>query len=426
MEIESSLSKIFEDIDISWIDNTKNIKNSLQFQKIISIFPNLESIFQDGLHTNREEFHRTIKHIFRAFKIYFLLKEGNLIHKSLSLETINLISKRLKDQDLKKSLHLILILIYHDIGKFFDRKNHPHQSFLLILNNELLQPFRLLEEEELLISKVIQYHLIFATIYTGESTFYGVYSLFNDSMFVKLISNKENIEKFLDLLEIFTIIDILGYPYTEIYDHYLKYYNEIRTKLRNILECWPDKEKALMEAKKYSIDWLEWRIAGALRIFQFVETKPHLTKEFYFDKLKESVQNYTNKVIGSMNWELIRDQYLINTYKIQMKYSLALLMILAFGSFQRMGLKINAGISYKLILFWTLLSREIKNRSKESEYSPWNVFLEGMPHWSKIDKEFIERINDETIEKSIHNSKHEFNIDKKEFNLFLDFSKIMD
>ena len=37
---------------------------------------------------------------------------------------------------------------------------------------------------------------------------------------------------------------------------------------------------------------LDWRIAGGLRIFQFVETKPYLTEEFYYDKIKESIKEH--------------------------------------------------------------------------------------------------------------------------------------
>ncbi|MFX1595396.1 MAG: hypothetical protein ACFFBK_04960 [Promethearchaeota archaeon] len=116
---------------------------------------------------------------------------------------------------------------------------------------------------------------------------------------------------------------------------------------------------------------------------------------------------------------------MIYSYKIQLRYSLAFLMILAFGSFQRMGLKINTGISYKLILFWTLLLKEIESRSKKNPKSLWNIFLEGMPHWSKINEAFIEKLSNNNLKALIHNSKQEFDKDKKEFNLFLDFRHIV-
>ena len=90
-----------------------------------------------------------------------------------------------------------------------------------------------------------------------------------------------------------------------------------------------------------------------------------------------------------------------------------------------MGLKINTGVSHKLLLFWTLLSKEINLRSKNNHKSLWNIFLEGMPHWSKIDKYFIEILNNDTIESLIHNSNHEFDDDKEEFYLYLDFKQFL-
>ena len=266
--------------------------------------------------------------------------------------------------------------------------------------------------------------MLFAKIYTVESTFYGIYSLLKDLEFIELISNEYFIDRFVDLLEIFTYIDILGYSYAKIYDHYIKYYNEINFGLKNILKCLPDTKSALLKAKEYSQEWLEWRLAGALRIFQFVETKKYLTKEFYFQKLRESAIDSANEFMSSYNWDLLVKEYLTHSYKIQLNYSLAFLMILAFNSFQRMGLKINSGISYKLILFWTLLCKEINLRSKKYEESPWNIFFEGMPHWSKIDLTSISMLNDQTLETIIHNSRQKYNKSKEEYNLFLDFSQV--
>jgi len=240
----------------------------------------------------------------------------------------------------------------------------------------------------------------------------------------KFKNGKKSFDRFVDLLEIFTYIDILGYSYAKIYDHYIKYYKEINLGLKNVLYCLPDKKNALIRAKEYSQDWLEWRLAGALRIFQFVETKKFLTREFYFQKLRESIKDSDNKFINNYNWELLVKEYLVYSYKIQLNYSLAFLMILAFGSFQRMGLKINSGISYKLILFWTLLCKEINSRSKVGEESPWNIFFEGMPHWSKIDITSINMLNEQTLETIIHNSTQKYDKIKEEHNLYLNFNPV--
>ena len=419
-----SLSKLFNDIELSWIDSTANIDESDELSNLLSIFPNLESIFHDFRDRNKDEFQRTIRHIFRSFKVFFLIINGEFSHETLSQESIIIIREKILNLHSQNRLTIPIILIYHDIGRFLDNKKHPHHSYHLISSKNLLAHFELSDIEKLLIKKVIHYHLLIATVYTGESTFYGIYSLLNDQEFIKLLSREKAISRFIDILEIFTYIDILGYFYTKIYDHYIKYYDEISSKLKILLNLWPDKELALKKAKSYSQEWLEWRLAGALRIFQFVLTKPHLTPAFYYNKLKESIKNVDNEFISNLNWELIQKKYLSHSYKIQMRYSLALLMILAFGSFKRMGLKINTGISYRLILFWTLLSKEVITRSRNNELSPWNVYFEGFPHWSKIDKSIINILTDDVIEAIIYNAKHEYDKDKKEFSLSLDFTQV--
>ncbi|MFX1418941.1 MAG: hypothetical protein ACFE9N_08495 [Promethearchaeota archaeon] len=415
-----SLNKLFDKIELSWIDSITDIDNSDEFSELISIFPNLKRIFQDAQEKNRDELQRTIKHIFRSYKIFFLIVKGEFYHETLSNDSINKIQEKVLNQHSQNQLIIPILLMYHDIGRYIDNKQHPYHSYQLISNMDLLEAFELSDIEKLLIRKMVHYHLLIATIYTGESTFYGIYSLFNDPEFIELLSYENTFNRFIDLLEIFTYIDILGYYYTKIFDHYIRYYEEINLKLKNILNLWSKKESALLKAKEYSQEWLEWRLAGALRIFQFVETKPHLTKEFYYKKLKESILDTDIQLFNQFDWDELKKKYLIHSYKIQLRYSLALLMILAFGSFQRMGLKINTGVSYKLIFFWTLLCKEIESRSENNPNALWNIYLEEMPHWSKINQSFIEKINADKIKFIIYNAKHEFDNEKKEFNLYLD------
>jgi hypothetical protein len=420
----NSLKNLFNNIEISWIDSVENIGNSDEYKKLLQIFSNLEPIFKEAIEKNFDEFQRTIRHIFRSFKIFFLIINGKFSHETLSSESINKIQEKVLTLHSQNQIIIPILLMYHDIGRYIDNKNHPYQSYLLIKKMDLLGHFELSNVEKLLIREIIHYHLLVATIYTGESTFYGIYSLINDPEFNKLLIYENNVEKFIDFLEVFTYIDILGYYYTKIFDHYIRYYDEINSKLKAILKLWPDKEKSLSKAKKYSNEWLEWRLAGALRIFQFVETKPHLTKEFYYSKLADSIKKSDIPIFNNVDWDLLKDRFLAPSYKIQMRYSLALLMVLAFGSFRRMGLKINTGVSYKLLLFWTLLSKEIVLRSKETNKSIWNIYLVGMPHWSKIDISFIKKLSDKKIESLIHNSRVEYIKEKEEYNLYLDVVQI--
>lgn len=419
-----SLYKIFEKIELSWIDDFNEITSSKEYSQVISIFPNLKSIFQEGKEKDKEEFQRTIRHIFRLFKIFFLILDGEFSHDTLSHESINLIKEKLVNQHSLNKLIIPIILMYHDIGRLANKKEHPYYSYNLITEKNLLDLFNLSDIEILLIKKTIQYHLLFATIYTGESTFYGTYSLLNDMEINKLLDHKQNINRFIDLLEIFTYIDILGYSYARVYDHYIGYYNEINTKLKNVLNSSMEKDSALNIALNYSQEWSEWRIAGALRIFQYINTKPYLTEKFYFNKIQESINKDIENITNTGGWNAIKEQYLANSSKIQLKYGLAMLMLLAFGKFFRGPIQEEEKISSNLLLFWVLLSKEITKRSPKDLKCLWNVHFLGLPNWWNWDRKFKKKLNCHTLKTILKNSTQEFNTNKKEFNLYLDFNSI--
>lgn len=419
-----SLYKIFNNLDLSWIDTYNEITESMVYTQLISIFPNLENIFQEGRDKDKDEFQRTIRHIFRLFKIFFLIKEGEFSHETLSKESLNIIREKLLKLHSQNELIVPIILMYHDIGRLDNKKEHPYYSYNLISKRNLLEQFDLSEIDKLLVYKVIQYHLLFATIYTGESSFYGVYSLLNDTEFNKLLTSKNNIDKFIDMLEIFTYIDILGYSYARIYDHYIYYYNEINIKLKTILSLWSDEKEAFKKTLEYSREWLDWRIAGALRIFQYINTKPYLTKEFYFDKIQESINKDIEEITNGIGWDAVKEQYLANSAKIQLKYGLAMLMLLAFGKFFRGPIKEDEKISSNLILFWILLSKEITRRSLEEKEYLWNIHFIGLPNWWKWDRKFKKELNYHTLRDIFKNATQDIDTIKKEFNLYLDFNSV--
>ena len=76
------LHNIFSNLELSWIDSYSEIDQSNDYILLLSIFPNLEKIFQDGNHREKDEFQRTVRHIFRLFKIFFLIKNGELFHET--------------------------------------------------------------------------------------------------------------------------------------------------------------------------------------------------------------------------------------------------------------------------------------------------------------------------------------------------------
>ena len=419
------LAQIFDNLDLTWIDSSKEIIKTHAYAELLSIFPNLEQIFQEGIKNDKDEFIRTIRHIFCVFKVYFLLKNGDFKHDSLSRNALNKLRDIINRIDNINEKLLPLILTYHDIGRFFDKKDHPYQSHFVISNKKLLENFDLLDVERLLVDKIIQYHLLFASIYTGEATFFGSTSLLHDQEFVKLVSNEKYCELFVDIFEIFTYIDILGYSYAQIFDHYVKYFREINQNLKLILKLLPDKKKAMEKALELSRGWIEWRIAGAMRIFQFVETKSYLTREFYFEKLKESVSESKFELLEHLEWDVIKKKYLISSCQVQIKYGLGFLMILAFGNLFRSRIKKDRNISEKLVIFWILLSKEIRTRSKGDVFSLWNVYFINLPNLWNFDEEFASKLDIETIERIIRNSKQEFDEKRNENSLLLDFKGVL-
>ncbi|MHA1798775.1 MAG: hypothetical protein ACTSVY_10065 [Candidatus Helarchaeota archaeon] len=422
-----ALDELFSKISLSWCDGrSDDIINSDFFRRLLDIFPNLKKLFQDGKENDDFEFRRTIKHIFRVFKVYHLLKINKFEHKTFSPSSIQKIRDKIMHQHSSNEKYLPIILMYHDIGRFFDKKNHPHESYNIISRNKMFDLYGLSEIQKLLLIKVIQYHLFFATIYTGESTYFGVSSLINDDEFIELISHDSGkmIDEFVDLLEIFTYIDILGYPYAQLYDHYLKYYDEINLRLKKLLKFYPNREGILKRAMDYSLEKLEFRIAGALRIFQFVETKPYLTEEFFFNKIRESISDINLDNNSATNWELIKEKYLLNSVKIQIKYALPFLMMLAFGNFSRISIKKDTKISSKLVEFWIHLSKEIALRT-DSEFYLWNVYFKGLPIWSKMDRKFAKKLEINAIISVIKNGTLFRDDERKEYNFHLDFTRIL-
>jgi len=425
--METELATLFEQIELNWCDNpSKAIQNSENYQRLLALFPNLQELNHEWIIRDNFEFNRTMRHIFRCLKVYYLLKQGEFFYESLSQEVHERLRGKIQRFTAHNELLIPTLLMYHDIGRFVDRAAHTYYSADLIVKRHLLDWFKISEIEKLVLQKTIEYHLLLATIYTGESTFFGILSLLNDSAFVQIVipKNKKYIGFFTDLLEVFTYIDVLGYPYSKIFDHYLTYYEHINNILKTLLSLWPDQEKIISEAKNYSLQWNDWRLAGALRIFQFINTEPHLTEEFFFNALRNSIRSECENLGVNFDWDFIKNTYLVNIYKFQVKYALPLLMLLAFGEFKRAPIEKN--VSPNLFKFWAILSAEINNRGLNAEEYIWNIYFEKMPFWSNITKDFIQKLEIIKLKSIINAATVKFDNERKEYNLYLDFSDLID
>ena len=180
------------------------------------------------------------------------------------------------------------------------------------------------------------------------------------------------------------------------------------------------------QSSEASQDWIDWRIAGALRIFQFVGTKPYLTETFYFNIIKTSLDSfpYEKFNFARMEWEQLKESVLRQSCKIQIKYGLAFLMILAFGSFHRSSFNEDVKISYKLMLFWMLLCRETKKRSIKNESGLWKVYILGIHNWFTLSRSNFMKINEQLISTVIQKAESYYDDELREYTLNLDLSAI--
>ena len=243
-------------------------------------------------------------------------------------------------------------------------------------------------------------------------------------------TNNSNIESLSDTsqaIEAKTVVRmkrLKGY-FTQMNDLIDKELNRINI-LKQLLSSLENDEKILEKALQLSEKWLEWRLAGGLRIFQFIKTKPYLTEEFFFTKLKNALLSLKDEEFKKLDWMALKKEYLIHACKVQLQYGLGILMLLAFGSFFRKPMAKNQEISPRYLYFWLLLSREIKKRASKREKLPWNVYFDGLPHWTEWKKSMVDKLTDGNLKSIIENAREEMNYSKNEINLFLDFKKIMD
>ena len=120
----------------------------------------------------------------------------------------------------------------------------------------------------------------------------------------------------------------------------------------------------------------------------------------------------------------MKESILNQSCKIQIKYGLAFLMILAFGSFHRATVKQDVEISHKLVLFWMLLCREMKKRSIKNEDALWNVYILGIHNWFTLSRNNFMKIDEKLISNVIKEAESFYDKEFREFTLNLDLSAV--
>ncbi|MGM0470084.1 MAG: hypothetical protein ACQERB_14895, partial [Promethearchaeati archaeon] len=293
----------------------------------------------------------------------------------------------------------------------FNRTWHNIESKKIIQNNSLLAKFNLCEIEKHIILTVIEQHLLLGTIFTGESSYLGSISLWNSIKNLGINLSDADMDLIFKLLYSFTLIDIWGYEYSKIYDHYFNHYFEIRQHLAKIFKKTWDLNKEIQEGflqkelSKLDFKNFKWRIACSLRIFQFVNTKDYLTRDFYFSKIEEGLRK------SNMRWESFEENLGQNHPKIQFKYALPIMMILASETFKRKSIEKNAEIHPEIFQFWIESCKKLdKFISKNKDLiSPLCYYVFNLPRTWFLDKKYIDLVRNQGFIIKIKKNDFQFN-----------------
>ncbi|TFG02614.1 MAG: hypothetical protein EU539_12945 [Promethearchaeota archaeon] len=382
IDLFNSLNGIFSRIPLDFCDKSgKFLLNSSEMRDICLMIPGWAEIIHKGLKHNELETFRTLRHVFRTLWVYFAIlrddyqvdvKSNNLKSLKDTLENIN-------------ELHpdmFPLLLLFHDIGRPFNREWHTYESAKIIKENKLLKHFSISPTQEKILKVSIKFHLLPGTIFTGESSYCGALSLLLDEDLNDICLFSSKINLLFSILMAFSLIDIWGYDYGKIYDHYFSYYSQIKSNLskifiKNALKA-PSERFAAFHEDLFKLDEqnLKWRISCASRIFQFIETQNYLTKDFFYDKIDEALASI------NLDWNEFKDSLGKVHAIIQFKYALPIMMILASGSFKREPLDPKERIQTRIFNFWKICGEIVKKVDKKSlkvknnDIVLWNFIFE--------------------------------------------------
>lgn len=392
--------------------------------KIVKRLPEWGHLIKKGLEYNQTETLRTLRHIFRSLWIYYAV-----INEKLRLEikskNLNLLKNTLIEIEQYNKNLFPLLLLFHDIGRPFNREWHSFKSAELIKQIKLSSKLQLNLKQQSVLYGTIKYHLLPGTIFTGESSYYGAISIFNDHELENLWQVEGDNLIFFQILTAFTIIDILGYDYAKIFDHYFDHYESIRQNLTEIV----NKTKSLrIDEQKFALfnalsnldkKNFKWRLSCALRIFQFVNTKPELTEKLYYTIIEDGLRD------SGANWENFIQSLQDKHTFIQFKYALPVLMVLALFSFKRDPIKNNEKVDSKLFQFWQTCCDKVfyycnkTHRKNNTIPKLWN-FTFKLPQGWFYKKKYVDYIRSEKFILSLKNitPKYDMNFD----NYFVNFS----
>ncbi|MHA1143776.1 MAG: hypothetical protein ACTSRW_03495 [Candidatus Helarchaeota archaeon] len=410
--------KLIQEIDINYCDDIKkNVRETAFYKKFEEEFPLLKQYLAVENITDEFEFRRTLYHTFRVLVLYSNLRQNEPIPLKLSEESISEIRRQISMIDEWNSDVLPLLLLYHDIGRVRDRRNHAREGAFQLKKLDFLGFHSINDDIKHFITQVTKYHLLMGTIYTGERSHHALWSLFLDDQFLQLLKNGHG-EKFFQVLTTFTMIDVMGYSYSRIYDHYITYYLKLQGEFLQALKLYPNMNKIKDYLKKMSGEWLEWRLASALRIFQQINTSPKFTKQHYREILMKSYGTFLKENVDERKWTQFLGS-LTEIYRAQLPYGLPNLMILANNRFIR-SFDEHVEILPRYFSFWINLNESLKVIAEKNDW-PCRVVFQGIPHWSKFSRKTFKMFSKDHLQKAFEMARHEIDEENLENLLFLRF-----
>lgn len=400
MDRPQALIDFTRQISLDWINQyAREIASTSEYQHLMTFFPPLSELFQEGKEEDPEEFGRTVAHTFHTIAVLNRISTHSFTESGLNQDALQTVYALADSIKASSPLIMPLILWLHDIGKMQDKRHHTEKSAELVSYMGLLDGWGIGQPLVLLITKVIQYHLLVGTLYSGEISYFSFRIILEDPEFIPILQDTKLRELFIDALILFTMIDIWGYPYNSqaISAAMIKNYLNISQELRSVLGGAEDKGETHGRLINIAQQSTDWRLACYLRAFSHLGTKPYLTPEFYQEKLLQGAGRFLGKSISPEAWVAFKKEYLDKFYQIQFKYALGLLCLLSFETIEnfRQGCTAETQVNPNLFNLLTLLTDMLRTQEKTHDLPEdvlWEVYFTGTPLWSRKSNIF-EQIN---------------------------------
>lgn len=403
-------------------------QGSEEYRGLGSLFPPLQAVWEKGSQADPAEFGRTLAHTFNAIAVYNRILGGSFPESGLTDQELGPVCELAASLAQANPAIMPLILWLHDMGRLEDKEHHPEKGAQLVRDLDLLGPLGLTTQETLLVTWVIQSHLLVGTLYSGEISFLAFWGLLEDPGFSPFLSDPALRELFVQALILFTMVDVWAYPYNAraISSPMIGNYLEIAAELRSVLEKGLEPLEAKARLVEIAKDSTDWRLCCYLRAFSQIGTKPHLTSQFYQHKVISGAEKFTHRSLSPEEWQDFKERTLSRFHQIQFKYALGLLCLLSFKDLKkfREGCTSETEVDPRLFHLLAGINERIVQEEEKRELPPdlpWDVIFSGIPTWTRSN-DIFERMGDPTVlGKVMAEGTLKARNDKGPYALYLDF-----